>query len=140
MSGVIQIVPEIPPDLGGVADYAEHLKNHLAAHNLATLFLALARPGRPRRPGVIEFQASAGDFANTMFEALKSMGTANVLLHYVGYGFDPRGCPKWLIEGLEHCNARFRLTTIFHEVHLPGPPWTVRFWLGPKQKSLIRRL
>ena len=141
MSRVIQIVPEIPPDVGGVADYAERLKNALAACGHETLFLAPARRGRPQRTDLAEFRPSAAALANTVRAAsAASTGATNVLLHYVGYGFDPRGCPEWLIEGLEQCTPLFRLTTIFHEIHLSGPPWTVRRWLAPKQKSLIRRL
>ncbi len=137
---LIQIVPEVSPDVGGVADYAERLKNALAAGGWETFFLAPVRRGRPSRPDLAEFQPSATEFTNTLRAALASTPASNILLHYVGYGFDPRGCPEWLIDGLEHGKPQFRLTTIFHEMHLSGPPWTTRFWLVPKQKRLIRRL
>jgi len=141
MSGcLIQVVPEIPPDIGGVADYAELLKLALAGRGCETLFLAPRKVGRPPRKGVIEFEQSVMGFQSVLRKALESGPVTGILVHYVGYGYDPRGCPGWLVSGLEQLNPAPRITTIFHELQLSGPPWTIRFWLLPKQKDLIRRL
>ena len=140
MSCVIQVVPEICPDLGGVAAYAERLKTGLAVRGYESFFLAPFRQGRLGRADLAEFKPSTREFKDTVLASLASKSATNVLLHYVGYGFHPRGCPEWLVEGLEELKPLFTLTTIFHEIHLTGPPWTTRFWLVPKQKNLIGRL
>lgn len=67
----------------------------------------------------------------------------DVFLHYVNYGFAPRGCPFWLIDGLEQWkrrNPRSRLVIMFHELYASGPPWRSSFWLSPIQRHLAGRL
>ncbi|MGG6242668.1 glycosyltransferase family 1 protein [Nodosilinea sp. AN01ver1] len=66
-----------------------------------------------------------------------------VLLHYVGYGYAKRGCPKWLVDGLLHWKASYPkacLITMFHEVAASGLPWTSAFWLSGSQHQLAKRL
>ncbi len=68
---------------------------------------------------------------------------AAVLVHYVGYGYQPRGCPTWLVHGLERWRAEAdgcRLVTFFHEVYATGRPWQSSFWLSPVQRRLAARL
>jgi hypothetical protein len=67
---------------------------------------------------------------------------AAVLLHYANYGYEPRGCPTWLVDGLTRWKERSqgRLVTVFHEVHAMGPPWRSSFWLSPRQRRLAASL
>lgn len=140
MSNLIQVAPEISPEVGGVAAYAELLKNVLADRGYESLFLAPRKAGRGPREDVIEFEPSSIAFQQALQTTRDAARPAGILLHYVGYGYDPRGCPGWLIAGLERTTPALHITTIFHELHLSGPPWTTRFWLLPRQKNLIRRL
>jgi hypothetical protein len=76
-------------------------------------------------------------------DRLRAGGASAVLLHYANYGFARRGCPRWLVDGLERWRAGGRdrrLVTFFHEVYASGPPWTSSFWLHPVQRRLARRL
>ncbi|MFZ4728709.1 MAG: glycosyltransferase family 1 protein, partial [Pseudanabaena sp.] len=70
--------------------------------------------------------------------------TSPVLLHYVGYGYAKRGCPVWLVDGIQRWKNLYPdrlLVTMFHELHASGtPPWTSSFWLSPLQKNLVTRL
>lgn len=66
-----------------------------------------------------------------------------LLLHYVGYGFSPRGVPWELVGAI--CDWKIgaagrRLVTLFHEVYAFGPPWRSSFWLSPVQRHLAQRL
>lgn len=76
--------------------------------------------------------------------ALRRTPTApSVLLHYVNYGFQRRGCPAGLVSTI--CRNRnsipgFHLVTLFHEVYAFGPPWRSSFWLSPVQRRLARQL
>ncbi len=65
-----------------------------------------------------------------------------MLLHYASYGYEPRGCPSWLVDGLAKWQAgsHGRLVTIFHEIHATGPPWRSSFWLSPLQRRLAASL
>jgi hypothetical protein len=66
-----------------------------------------------------------------------------VLLHYVGYGYAKRGCPLWLVDGLERWLSGGRerkLIVMFHEVYASGPCWTSSFWLSALQRNLAARL
>jgi hypothetical protein len=67
---------------------------------------------------------------------------APLLVHYANYGYARRGCPGWLVEGVEGWRAAGgrRLVTLFHEVYATGPPWRSSFWLTPRQRRLARRL
>jgi hypothetical protein len=81
-------------------------------------------------------RAVAARTAAALLEGVGEAGT--VLLHYANYGYQRRGCPTWLVEGLER--FRGRLATVFHEVWASGPPWRSSFWLLPAQRRLAARL
>ena len=69
-------------------------------------------------------------------------GETAVLLHYANYGYQPRGCPAWLVDGLARWRPRHRgrLVTMFHEIAATGPPWRSSFWLSPRQRRLAAAL
>jgi hypothetical protein len=71
-----------------------------------------------------------------------------VLLQYVGYGYEKRGCPAWLARGLRAWRGAGnapspapggqRLITMFHELYAFGPPWNSSFWASPVQRWIAR--
>jgi hypothetical protein len=65
-------------------------------------------------------------------------GAQAALLHYANYGYERRGCPRWLVDAIER--APGRLVTLFHEVYATGPPWRSSFWLSSLQQRLAARL
>ncbi len=133
---LLQLAPRLPPPHDGVGGYAAALAGELAAHHgIATRFFS-AEPSAgastlEREPRALAAQLAAVPEATT------------VLLHYANYGFARRGCPGWLVAGLERWLAarpRHRLLSFFHEVYATGRPWQSSFWLGPRQRRLARRL
>src|SRR5688572_2399723 len=68
----------------------------------------------------------------------KNCTSSIIVLHYVGYGYSPRGCPVWLLSKLEKylAETNYALITIFHEIYATGPPWRSSFWLSPIQRWL----
>jgi hypothetical protein len=131
---IVQIVPHLPPPFEGVGSFAQGLAGALLdGPGIASRLLA-AGPGAPG--AAPEARAFAARLE-------REAGEAPVLLHYVGYGYQPRGCPRWLVDGLAAWKAgdgRRRLVTIFHEVYASGPPWHSSFWLSPAQRRLAARL
>jgi len=133
MSRIVQIVPRLPPPFEGVGSFAQGLACALLeSSNIASHLLAAA-PGEP----------GAEPEARAFADRLEREAEADpVLLHYAGYGYQPRGCPGWLVDGITAWKSRGgrRLVTLFHEVYASGPPWRSSFWLSPAQHRLASRL
>jgi hypothetical protein len=130
---IVQIVPRLPPPAEGVGSFAQGLAGALLEGPGVASHLLAAGPGAPEaEPGARAFAARLE----------REAGADPVLLHYVGYGYQPRGCPGWLVDGLAAWKAggRRRLVTLFHEVYASGPPWRSSFWLSPAQRWLAARL
>lgn len=143
---VIQIVPRLPPAIDGLGDFALSLACQMRQdYGIKTHFVV----GDPHWVGESQIEgfniSKAPQNANILFKLLsKQSSNLPVMLHYVNYGYAKRGCPIWLLQGLQHWrNTRNQSTliTMFHEVYAYGfPPWTSSFWLSPIQRNLASRL
>jgi hypothetical protein len=149
-SHVIAIVPRLPPAIDGVGDYALNIALQLRKDfNIQTHFIV----GDPNWTGSSEIESFKvsqvnSSSPNALISALSDLDNIKqdtpVLLHYVGYGYAMRGCPNWLIDGLQQWkgdNPSRPLSIMFHEISASGrPPWTSAFWLSSLQKYLATRL
>src|ERR1035437_1050608 len=121
---IIQIVPFLPPSLSGVGDYAVLLARQMRKeHDVNTVFLVCDPNWKPedgrrtaddgRRTSDLRPLTSGlwlDDFpvyqlkkqnAVELLRVLSQHGMpATVLLHFVGYGYQKRGCPVWLVRAL----------------------------------------
>ncbi|MGH7887936.1 MAG: glycosyltransferase family 1 protein [Candidatus Binatia bacterium] len=142
---IIQIVPRLPPSVSGVGDYAHLLARQLRDdHDIHSSFL-VGDPtwDGPSKLNGLNVERSASQEANELEHLLRKLGAATVLLHYVGYGYHQRGCPLWLLRGLESwkkAGANHRLIVMFHELFASGMPWRSSFWTSPLQRRLARSL
>jgi len=139
---MISIVPSLPPSINGVGDYAFLLARELRCHHgLDTQFLV--NDTRWTSSSAIEgFQSDSCSNNPEQFASQLSNGST-VLLHYVNYAYQKRGCPLWLFQGLRLWKAQSphnRLVTMFHELYAFGPPWTSSFWLSPVHRVLAAQL
>lgn len=153
---IIQIVPRIFPAIDGVGDYALNL-----AHKLRELFaiethFVVGDPAWMGKSEVDGFAISkiAQCHSEELLSTLRNISpvdwTYPIILQYVGCGYAARGCPLWLIRGLElyrTFNRESKLLTMFHETYGSGhpyygsdPPWISAFWLAPIQKNIACRL
>lgn len=144
---IIQIVPTLPPAIDGLGDYALNLARQLRQDfNLETHFVVGDSKWEGDRE-IEEFPISVVSHRSgaAVLSSLNEIciSPTPVLLHYVGYGYARRGCPVWLVDGLQRWRTsgvnRF-LVTMFHELYAFGLPWTSAFWLSPLQKNLAVRL
>ncbi|MEA5503453.1 glycosyltransferase family 1 protein [Halotia wernerae UHCC 0503] len=142
---VTSIVPRLPPAIDGVGDYALNLARQLRQNfNIQTHFIV----GNTKWNGATEIEGFpvtkiSVSSSNALLNLLSNDHSSTVLLHYVGYGYAKRGCPVWLVDGLQHWKILYpkrSLVIMFHEVYASGPPWTSAFWLSALQKSLAARL
>jgi hypothetical protein len=142
---LVQIVPTLPPPAEGVGPYATALAAELSAQRGIESRFVVGDPAWRPEPGNTPALAIAARTPAALTQAVLAQGGAEpvpVLLHYAGYGYARRGCPRWLVAALVRLarQRRIRLVTIFHEVAASGPPWTSSFWLRPVQLDLARKL
>lgn len=143
---IISIVSGLPPAIDGVGDYALNLARQLRKDfAIDTHFIV----GNPKWVGADEIEgfpvSKIGDrtVSNLLSLLKKNSVQSTILLHYVCYGYALRGCPFWLINGLQRwrkAKSDRSLVTMFHETYAFGPPWTSAFWLSQVQKYLLARL
>lgn len=140
------IVPRLPPAVDGLGDYGLSLAQQFQQTFGWSTHLLVGDPlwSGPREVGGCPVQQVKERSASALLEQLQTSNANLVLLHYVGYGYARRGCPFWLVKGLEtwrRSNPQHQLVTMFHEVHCSGEPiWSSAFWTSPLQKQLARRL
>lgn len=144
---VISIVPRLTPAIDGVGDYALSLARQLRLKfGIETHFIV----GDPAWTGATDIEGFSINkvalrSAATLSSLLRCCQTsAIVLLHYVGHGYARRGCPFWLVEGLEHWRTNVvngELATMLHELHPSrGLPTRSNFWLFLLQRDLAARI
>lgn len=143
---ILQIVPSFRPKINGVGDYAYLLARQLrAAHRIDSQFLVCDPlwSGGHQFDG-FEIRKLTARRDEDLIGSL-SMGTMPriALLHYVGYGYQKRGCPSWLARGLETWKGQSgdrRLVVMFHELYAFGPPWRSSFWTSHSQRQITAQL
>ena len=144
---MLQIVPSLPPTVSGVGDYATLLARSLRERHGVWSRFVVGDPAWMPPAGGPEFPAEAVP-ARQRADLLRLLPPADdptpVLVHYVPYGYAPRGCPFWLVDALRHLRQAQpirQVLTVFHEFSADNePPWKSAFWLAPVQRHLGRRL
>jgi hypothetical protein len=136
---VVHIVPNLPPPHEGVGSFAMTLAEALRTRQgIESRFAAAAELPRADPAALAAALAALAEADDG--------GETAVLLHYANYGYQPRGCPAWLVDGLarwqsrEQSRHRRRLVTMFHEIAATGAPWRSSFWLSPLQRRLAAAL
>jgi hypothetical protein len=138
---LVQIAPQLPPAIGGVASYAATLAKGLAEAGIPSRFLVAADSWHASDG--LDGEALGKRNAGHLERRLAASGADTVLVHYANYGYQRRGCPAWLVRAVGRWRAASssrRLVTFFHEVYASGPPWRSSFWLSPVQRRLAARL
>ena len=142
---LIHIAPELPPTVGGVADYTALLSRRLVEVSDGAVEPVLVHAGKEPADAIdvelpvvdLSGQCSAPAFSETVGRLADEVdGQAKVLLEYSGYGYSKRGAPLWLVRGLRRVcgGGALPLVTMFHELYATSwKPWTKAFWTMPIQ-------
>ncbi len=139
---LVHIVPAVPPIPNGLGDYCYKLWEHWPAPRPEWSCLApkVSEDSRRAWPevGLSPFGLSRAGLRDALGEAKASA----VVLHYVGYGYHPKGCPVWLPQALGDWKRATGgpLTVMFHELYSKGRPWQTSFWLAPVAKKIVADL
>ncbi len=142
MNTLVHIAPQLPPAVDGVGDYCWNLWRHSTESDVRWEFLALHGVANTREHwrevGIRGFQANA----DSLHRALETTAAQTVVLHYVGYGFQPKGIPIWLPEALRRWRGGGlrRLVVMFHEMYARSSPLRSPFWVAPFARGIIRDL
>jgi hypothetical protein len=152
MSTIVHITPQLPPAIDGVGDYCWNLWKHWPEPRPEWQF-AVTRGADDTmamwpHTKVREFELNAASLRN----ALEQSHAATVVLHYVGYAYQPKGIPLWLPQalcewrsGATDGNSRSpivarRIVVMFHEMYARSSPLRSPFWVAPFAKKIIREL
>ncbi len=146
---ITQVVPQFAP-VDGVGDYALNLALWLRRECGVESRFVVCDLRWPKQENVEGFAVEKMTCwsAAELTARLEGGGGDPVLLHYVGYGYQHRGIPIWLAEGLTNWKAASarkaiptRLVTNFHEIWSFHPmPWKSAFYLSAVQRGLVRRI
>jgi hypothetical protein len=136
---MIHIVPNTGQP-GGVANYAFLLAENLRRSNTPGRMLLIG--DFENHPPTSLKVSSCSTNAVDLQDCLQTPRDETVILHYVNYGYEKRGCPFYLVEALNQWKLEpgRKLITIFHEVNASGPPWRSSFWLAPVQRRIAREI
>jgi hypothetical protein len=146
---LIHLVPRRTAEPEGVADYASALARALRAYTGANSLFLSGTPSVEAVPleddwkTVCVPERKAQILADTIQSWSAETKACAVVLHFSGYGYQKRGVPVWLIQGLRiwiRRAGRVPLLTIFHELYATGRPWQSSFWASPLQKQITRSI
>jgi hypothetical protein len=143
MSSVIHIAPQLPPAVDGVGDYCWNLWRHWPGESPEWKFAVRRGAEETSRawPQVEVEQFNADQ--ESLATILERSGCSTAVLHYVGYGFQPKGIPTWMPGAIAHwkkADPTRRLVTMFHEMYAHSSPLRSPFWVAPIARRIIREL
>jgi hypothetical protein len=146
---LIQVVARRTAEPDGVADFALALARALRASGGPNSVFLSGTPSVNAMPVADDWRTvcvpkrNAQILADTLQLLSAESNTCAVVLHLSGYGYQKRGVPVWLAQGLRIWSrraGRVPLLTIFHELYATGRPWQSAFWLSPLQKQIARSI
>lgn len=143
---MIVIVPDLPPKINGLGDYAWLQARTLREkYGIGTTFIVAGRNYAGDSFDGFEV-LSVADSSIQLEKTLKILSVNNdtLHLHYVGYGYQKRGIPYWLLNALKKFktqNPKSRIIITFHELYAgSNKPWQSAFWLRHVQKNICKEL
>jgi hypothetical protein len=136
---IVIISPELPPTIGGLADYTAHFVRHWARVNNLRFIV-------PEKSNAVASLDGYPILAieNSTAALLESLPreAGKVLVQYSAYGFHPYGYPRWLIKALLDWKNKTgsRLALMFHEIWTFWPWWNKNFLVQNFHRRAIGRL
>lgn len=139
----VVITTRLPPAMCGIGGYSALLRKHWPGDHSVVTFLVVGEAAAAEPISLTDTIVEFGGDPQRLGDAMRAIGTADVLLHYAGRAYDRLGCPRWLPRALAQWKREFpesRLMLIVHE--LPGrfPITSRHFWLGKINERIVKRL
>ena len=136
-NSIVQIVPSLPPEVGGVGDYALILSRELETVGQECRYITVTGGEHVDAPvarlGRLRGRSLARDLE----------GARSVILHHSPYGYARYGLCTYLSRELRRWRAADfsrRLAIIMHEVSATGALSSTAFWAGIVQRGIAYQL
>ncbi len=164
MNLVVHVAPLLPPQNSGVGDYAmlvgrrmEEIGGVRCAYVVAGQIAFDETGDSPHVrnvsgrcdpqalwQAVAELKAAEQKHSTAAAQrnvTSRTDGGVSVVLNYSGYGYEPNGCPSWLVDALRSRPAWVeRVVTYFHELYATGLPWQRAFWYSSAQRRITAQI
>lgn len=140
---IVHIVPTVPPNFNGLADYCFKLSRNWPDATESWGFLTLQLPAGAKENWQQAHFTSFEPSQTSLKTALETLEIDTLILHYVNYAYHPKGAPTWLPAALAAWKKRHpqaRLVVMFHELWATGAPWRSCFWVLPTAKAIVASL
>lgn len=138
MKRVVHIAPALPPAINGLGDFCKILADSLEYKGVAdNVFMIMNRNG---------FRQSSKEntFNRYTFSRVLDQQIADVvILHYVGYAYDRRGIPYYIVRALQKYKSmrRCRVLVFFHELYASSNSiFKLPFYTHWFQKLIVKQL
>jgi hypothetical protein len=142
MRNLVMITPYGAPGTNGLSDHVDQIVAALAERDIPSIDkIGVTRSANEVDicRGIVMQGDSRG--LNHLLDRYVTPD-CTLVVHYVCYGYQKRGCPFSLIRSLRYLRSlrKFRMVSVFHELYASGPPWTSTFYVAPFQRFLFRAL
>jgi len=146
---IVQIVPRRVGQPEGIGDYATRLANALFERSGCRSAFVVGTPADIELPVEDAWLNSpvtvrtGSRFAKQLTDICLDTEAKAVVLHVAGYGYQKRGVPFWLLNGMQRwrrMQPSICLIGIFHELFASNRVWNSSFWLSPAQRYIAREL
>lgn len=141
--GLSVIAVRLPPARCGVGDYTYQLWSRWPDGAQTWRFLVKEGAEQTRQSTKIKKVTQVEASSKSIFQELEKTGTGTVLLQYAPYGYDSKGAPVWLYDGLrcwKAVNSGRHLVVMFHEIFAHSAPWRRSFYRANAQRRVISDL
>ena len=144
---IIQIIPRRSSRADGIGDYGTLLAEAMLERAGYNSVFVSGTPERMEPPRVDSWQThpvverSSRRLAQQLSALCRDSGAACMIVHVSGYGYQKRGAPLWLLNGIRswrRTHRDFHLFGIFHELFATGRVWNSSFWLSKVQEYVTR--
>ena len=146
-----QLVPGFAPQMDGIGDYAMVLAKQLRDRQGIDSTFIVFNPSwtGPNEIGgfrVLHLPSSHPAALVDLLASIFNKGDGHpdsLLVQFAPYGYEKRGCPRWLASALEMWNTRHPGTTriLFHEMEVDSRQfWRSEFWLQRLQRKIVERI
>jgi hypothetical protein len=146
---IVQIVPRRVGQPEGIGDYATRLANALLERSGCRSAFMVGTPVDIELPVKDAWLNSpvtvrtGSTFAKQLTNLCLETDSQAVVLHVAGYGYQKRGVPFWLLNGMQkwrQIQPGVCLIGIFHELFASNRVWNSSLWLSRAQRYIAREL
>lgn len=141
---ILHITTSIPPKVDGVSDYSDKIARAInnytdIKHEHLVIGVGISSSyGESFCKDNMKFVSLKSSMRDLYREIIK-FAPHFIILHYVGYGYQKKGVPFWLLMVVFFAKnkiKKIKLLTVFHELYAMALPWKSAFWLSPFQRLI----